>query len=165
MEKSSEIDKAKINADDPRLAKFKLFAELSREGLHLLLEHGSIVKHAAGEKIITAGEPGHCLFILLNGTASVTISGGEQDFTIATLGPGDFLGEIALVDDGPRSADVTAIEPCEMLCVSRMTIGVLAGLQPDAAIHILAAIGRALVARLRKGNQQYLDLLLLGRPA
>lgn len=164
MEKSPEIEKKRISADDPRLVKFKLFAELSREGLDLLLEHGSFLQCEAGQKIITAGEPGHCLYILLSGKARVTISGGEQEFEIATIAPGDFLGEIALVDDGPRSADVTAVENCEMLCVSRMTIGVLAGLQPDAAIHILAAIGRALVARLRRGNQQYLDLLLLSRP-
>ena len=52
---------------------------------------------------------------------------------------------------------------CEMLCITRMTLGVLAGLQPGAAIHLLAAIGRCLVARLRAGNQKYMDLILLGR--
>ncbi|MFZ0709975.1 MAG: hypothetical protein WAM53_08045, partial [Terrimicrobiaceae bacterium] len=61
-------------------------------------------------------------------------------------------------------ASVTATEACELLCVTRTTLGVLAALQPGAAIHLLAAIGRSLVARLRKGNQKYIDLLLSGGP-
>jgi CRP-like cAMP-binding protein len=82
---------------------------------------------------------------------------------LADLEGGDFFGEVSLVDDGPRSADVTALEDCEFLVITRMTLGILAGLQPGAAIHILAAIGRGLVARLREGNQKYMDLIVLNR--
>ncbi|HEY5953940.1 MAG TPA: hypothetical protein VIT18_06220, partial [Terrimicrobiaceae bacterium] len=57
-----------------------------------------------------------------------------------------------------------ATDPCELLCITRTTLGVLAGLQPGAAIQLLAAIGRNLVARLRKENQKYIDLLLSGGP-
>jgi len=90
----------------------------------------------------------------------VSVESQGHDITLSELSAGDFFGEIALVDDGPRSAHVTALETCALLRITRMTIGVLAGLQPAAAIQILGAIGRALVKRLRESNTKYIDILL-----
>ncbi len=152
-----------INCDDVLLTKFKVFAELSRDELKTLIEQSSRVTHGAGQRIISTGEPGYCMYVLLSGSVRVTSLSGGEVVELAALKPGDFFGEVALVDDGPRSADVTAVEACELLCITRMTLGVLAGLQPGAAIQLLAAIGRCLVQRLREGNQKYMDLILLGR--
>jgi CRP-like cAMP-binding protein len=105
------------------------------------------------------------MYVILSGSACVTVKRGNGEIELARLSAGDFFGEVALVDDGPRSATVTATEACELLCITRTTLGVLAGLQPAAAIHLLAAIGRSLVARLRRGNKKYIDLLLSGGPS
>lgn len=148
-----------LSSDDDLLAKFRLFAELNQEELKTLLDLSSRECHAEGRRILSSGESGHCMYVILSGSVRVT----SGDITLATLLPGDFFGEVALVDDGPRSADVTAAEPCELLCITRMTLGVLAGLQPGAAIQLLAAVGRCLVARIRASNQKYMDLILLGR--
>ena len=152
-----------IHSDNALLKNFQLFAELSSEELQTLIAQSTTVTFSAGQSIITAGEAGHCMFVILRGSARVTAKSGGKDVELAVLKPGDFFGEVSLVDDGPRSADVSALESCELLCITRMTLGVLAGLQPGAAIHLLAAIGRCLVARLRAGNQKYMDLILLGR--
>ena len=112
-----------------------------------------------GDTIIQAGDEGHCLYLLLGGTAVVHAPAPDEKVELARLKVGDFFGEISLVDDGPRSADVLALEDCELLRVTRTTIGVLAGLQPAAAVQILSSIGRELVQRLRTSNQKYLDLL------
>jgi CRP-like cAMP-binding protein len=159
MENSSQP----INCDDELLTKFKIFAELGRDELKTLVEQSSRVSYPAGQRIISKGEPGFCMYVILSGSTRVTSESGPGEIELATLKPGDFFGEVALVDDGPRSADVTALEACELLCITRMTLGVLAGLQPGAAIQILAAIGRCLVQRIRTGNQKYMDLILLGR--
>jgi len=151
------------HSDNELLKKFQLFAELSSEEVQTLIAQSTTATFAAGDQIISAGEPGHCMYVILRGSARVTAKSGGKDLELALLTPGDFFGEVSLVDDGPRSADVSAVEPCELLCITRMTLGVLAGLQPGAAIHLLAAIGRCLVARLRAGNQKYMDLILLGR--
>jgi CRP-like cAMP-binding protein len=153
----------KIQFDD-KLAKFTVFAELGADELHVLLEQSAIESYRAGERIINAGDIGHCMYVILRGNVRVTVKRGDGEIELASLSAGDFFGEVALVDDGPRSASVTAIDPCELLCITRTTLGVLAGLQPGAAIQLLAAIGRNLVARLRKGNQKYIDLLLSGGP-
>jgi len=159
MEKSP---KTHLPCDDALFGKFKLFADLTRDELQTLLEQSATMTAAPGERIITTGEPGLCMYVILKGHAKVTEAHLGQTIDLATLGAGDFFGEVALVDDGPRSADVTALEACELLCITRTTLGVLAGLQPGAAIHLLASIGRCLVSRLRVGHQKYLDLLTLG---
>jgi CRP/FNR family transcriptional regulator, cyclic AMP receptor protein len=161
MEKFS--DPNSLDWDDELLKKFKLFAELSDDELKTLLQQSARSHHAAGDRIISAGESGLCMYVILKGKVQVSTQGEGCPIALATLGGGDFFGEVSLVDDGPRSADVTALEDCEFLVITRMTLGILAGLQPGAAIHILAAIGRGLVARLRAGNQKYMDLIVLSR--
>jgi len=158
MDKSSH----KIPCDHAHLAKFKLFAELSSEELSTLLAQSALESYTKGRQIIKAGDPGLCMYIILSGEVRVTMKSQAEEVELAVLKSGDFFGEVALVDDGPRSADVTATEDCELLAITRMTLGVLAGLQPGAAIHLLASIGRCLVARLRADNQKYMDLIVLG---
>jgi CRP-like cAMP-binding protein len=150
----------KIQADDPRLQKFCVFAGLGGEELAALIQFTDAVSHEAGSRVVQAGEDGHCLYVVIEGSVKVTVDADGREVELARLGTGDFFGEVSLVDDGPRSASVTAVEACVLLRVTRMSIGVLAGLQPGAAIQILGAIGRALVGRLRASNQKYIDILL-----
>lgn len=149
-----------ISPDDPRLQKFCVFAGLGPEELAALLKLSDSITAAPGSRIVSTGEEGHCLYVLLEGSARVSIEAEEREIELSRIEAGDFFGEVSLVDDGPRSADVTAIEPCTLLRITRMTIGVLGGLHPSAAIQILGAIGSALVSRLRASNQKYIDILL-----
>lgn len=144
------------------LSKFKLFTGFHQGELESLVSLSDIDTIPAGTEIVREGDPGHCMFVILSGKAKVfqKVPGGE--FSLAELYAGDFFGEVSLVDDGLRSASVLAVEDCRLLKITRMVIGVLAGIQPSAAIQLLAAIGRSLVQRLRAGNQKYLDLLLAG---
>ncbi len=145
------------------LSKFRLFAGFKEDELSAVLNLCDAVNYAEGEKIVTQGEAaGHCMYVIISGRVRVYYSGQDRDVELAELASGDFFGELALVDDGPRSASVVAMEPTQTLQISRMVLGVLAGVKPGAAIHLLAAIGRSLVNRLRAGNQKYLDLILLG---
>jgi CRP-like cAMP-binding protein len=80
---------------------------------------------------------------------------------LAQLSCGDFFGELALVDNGPRSADVIAVELCVLLRVTQATISAMAGVYPAAGFKFLITMGRILVERLRKTNQRYIDTLLL----
>jgi CRP-like cAMP-binding protein len=106
-------------------------------------------------------EHGDCMYILVSGTASVIHRKEGKQFELARLGPGDFFGELALVDEGPRSADVEAVVDSTLLNIPQSTIRALAGVYPSAAFKLLVAVGRVLVSRLRNGNQKYIDSLLL----
>ena len=132
----------KIPDEDKLLAKFTLFAELSEEELHGLIEQSGTETYAAGERIISAGDTGHCMYVILSGNVRVTIKRGNGEIELASLTGGDFFGEVALVDDGPRSATVTATEDCELLCITRTTLGSAGGSTPGSR-HSFACRHRA----------------------
>jgi len=152
----------KPDCKDANLSKFQLFAGFKEDELATLLSLSDCQKFAAGERIVTQDETGLCMYVILSGNVRVHTMAGTQEVELATLKTGDFFGELSLVDDGPRSATCDAVGETQVLRITRMVVGVLAGVQPSAAIHLLAAIGRSLVNRLRAGNQKYLDLILLG---
>lgn len=155
-------EKIKPECGSESLSKFKLFAGFKEEELDTLLSLSDCQKFAPGERIVTQDEAGLCMYVILSGAVRVHCKAGDQVVELATLHTGDFFGELSLVDDGPRSANVDAIDETRVLRITRMVVGVLAGVQPAAAIHLLAAIGQSLVNRMRASNQKYLDLILLG---
>jgi CRP-like cAMP-binding protein len=151
------------NGDDisKRLQGMTLFAEFTNDEVKTFLELAEPLAVKAGETIVRQDEHGDCMFILLSGKATVIHRKDGKHFELATLGAGDFFGEIALVDEGPRSANVEAIEESTLVRIPQSVIRALAGVYPMAAFKLLVAVGRVLVSRLRKGNQKYIDSLLL----
>ena len=138
-----------------------LFHEFTDDEMQAFLELVDPLLVKAGDTIVKQDEKGDCMFILVEGNARVIHRKEGKQFELATLGMGDFFGELALVDEGPRSADVEAVDDCKLMQISQSVIRALAGVYPSAAFKLLIAVGRVLVARLRKGNQKYIDSLLL----
>ncbi len=114
----------------------------------------------AGERIVTQNDPGDAMYLLVAGSARVVHHREGRSVELAQLGVGDFFGEIALVDHGPRSADVCAIEDCALLGITQPSLSALAGVYPMAAFKFLITLGRILVGRLRKSNERYVDSML-----
>ena len=73
------------------------------------------VTFASGEELVRQGDEGDSFLVIVEGRAGVVQNGD----TLRELGPGDYLGEIALIDGGPRTATVTAIDPVRALIVER----------------------------------------------
>lgn len=144
-----------------KLHGLNLFTEFTNDEMQAFLELVEPLKVKAGDAIVKQDEHGECMFILVEGRARVIHRKEGKQFELATLGAGDFFGELALVDEGPRSADVEAIDDNTLLQIPQSLIRALAGVYPSAAFKLLVAVGRVLVARLRKGNQKYIDSLLL----
>jgi len=162
MPETTKSNDPTLDSQSEKLSKFKIFAGFKEDELATLLSLSDFQTYQPGERIVTENENGLCMYVILRGSVRVHSLAGAHEVELATLESGDFFGELSLVDDGPRSATVDAIEETQVLRITRMVVGVLAGVQPSAAIHLLAAIGRSLVNRLRAGNQKYLDLILLG---
>ena len=103
-----------IAATEP-LRSIPLFATSSDRSIEVVARIVDEVTYAPGDVQVRQGDPGDSLIIIRSGAARV-----EQDgATIRRLGPGDFLGEIALIDGGVRTATVTAVEPIEALTIGR----------------------------------------------
>lgn len=137
-----------------------LFAEFTALELGELLDLLDQVSVKDGDVVVRQDETGDCMYIVVDGEVRVVHHRGGRDIALATLRTGDFFGEIALVDSGPRSADVIAQGNGMLLKITQASVSALAGVYPTAAFKFLIGIGRILVSRLRTSNQRYVDSLL-----
>jgi CRP-like cAMP-binding protein len=147
-------------ASPEQLKNLALFMEFTRGEMETLIELADPTLFKAGSVIVRQDEMGDALYIVVSGEAQVTHRRDGRDILLATLVAGDFFGELALVDDGPRSATVTATQECLLLKVPQAVLRALAGVYPNAAFKLLMTIAKVLVARMRKGNARYIDSLL-----
>jgi CRP/FNR family cyclic AMP-dependent transcriptional regulator len=115
------------------LANVPLFAGCSRRELQTIASVVRDISHAAGTVIAREGEPGIGLFVIVEGTADVSIGGRKK----ASLGPGDFFGEIALLDGGPRTATVTAKTDVQLLGLTEWVFRGLMAEHPSIALKTL----------------------------
>ena len=97
------------------LAEIGIFSELSKRELKSVAKLMTEVELKEGATLTKQGEPGREFMIISNGTAKVDIDGT----TVAHLGPGDFLGELAVISGTPRTATVTATSPMVLEVLNR----------------------------------------------
>jgi CRP-like cAMP-binding protein/anti-anti-sigma regulatory factor len=119
------------------------------------------VEMVKGSVIFREGEPGQNLFVITEGTASayLLLANGEQ-IRLATFGPGTIFGELALLDQGLRSATVVADDMLICYSLSTSDFDKLASEAPSVAIKLLAGLGRELSGRLRVANRTIQQLEL-----
>jgi CRP-like cAMP-binding protein len=128
-----------------RLAKVPLFSGCSQKDLQTIARVVKDIDHEDGTVIAREGEPGIGLFVIADGTAEVTIGGSKK----ASLGPGDFFGEIALLDGGPRTATVTATSDVKLLGLTEWVFRGLMQEHPTIAVKTL----QAMAGRLRNATK------------
>ena len=133
---------------DPRIAALSnigLFEACTRKELAKIASLTTEVERSAGTVLCKEGTGADECAIVLEGAVSVTV-GGKQ---VAVLGEGSILGELALIDPGPRTATVTAQTPLRMLVLSRRDFTTLIYSAPDVVRRILVTVAR----RLRQAEQ------------
>jgi len=134
-----------------------LFADLTDRELSLLTATSRRQKFPAKNMVFQEGEPGDVLMVILSGRVKVLLSGKHgQEFILAMLGPGNFFGEMALLEAAPRSATVMTVEPCEFLLLEQKNLIGLLKTQPLIAVKILKHLSQ----RLRKTNEQIRSLVM-----
>jgi CRP/FNR family transcriptional regulator, cyclic AMP receptor protein len=137
-----------LGGGDPKLeamARVPLFARLSRGDLKRVAKIADEVDLPAGKALTKEGERGREFFVILEGRADVR----SDTRLLRPLGPGDFLGEIALVTDSARTATVTALTPIRALVVTDRAFRELLRKHPDIQGKVLAALGDRLAASER----------------
>jgi len=137
-----------VGKTDPvkMLAGVPLFAELSKRDLQALARSAKEVRHREGAILAREGEPGLGFFLILDGTAAVTVRGRDR----TKMGPGDFFGEISLLDNGPRSATVTAVTPIHVMGLTQWVFKRLVDSNPTIALKML----KTMAARLRASSRE-----------
>lgn len=134
------------------LARVELFSGLDKKELHTLAESCQERKYSAGTRIMSQGDTGVGLYIITGGKVRITRSSGpgQAEEDLAAVGAGDVLGEMALLDDLPRSASVTAVEDVTALLLPIWEFRTVMRNHPDIALKLLAVLSR----RLRKAEQR-----------
>ena len=123
-----------------RLRNVPLFGGCSEKELSFIASQVDEVDVQAGRVLCKKGESGGDFFVILEGKAEVDASGAKR-----SLGPGDFFGEISLVDNGPRTATVTAATPMRCLVLGHAQFRDVLHQNGEIAVKIL----RAVTERLR----------------
>ena len=137
---------------------FASLTEADRERLAGLLRRKSIEKQ---ELLFRQGDEGTAFYIILQGRIKISISRRMEKVTLAILGPGEFLGEMALLDGLPRSADAVAIEDSQLYVLNRKDFLSFLGNDENAVRAILYALSK----RLRKTDDQLAEMCFLNLSA
>lgn len=102
------------------LARNQLFTGLEDFYLKDLISRAEVRTWPAGTQIITEGDPGDAVFFILSGRVKVTLYGEEgREIVLAILNEGDMFGEMSIIDDKPRSANVEAVQDLQCLVVTK----------------------------------------------
>jgi len=124
------------------LADVPLFSSCSNRELQKIARAADEITVDEGREIVTQGATGHEAFIIIDGTARVV----RNDQEIATMGPGDYFGELALLDGGPRTASVVATSSMTLLVLGQREFAGLIDEVPGLAHKILTSLAQVVRA-------------------
>ena len=147
-----------VNVSTTLLRNVPLFAGLDEAQLGVLVHMIMRAGFGRNETIIAAGDPTDSLYIVISGRLKVLMSDEQgREVILAILGPGEFFGEMGLLDDSPRSASVVTLEPCELLSISKTDFKRCLAENSDLSLMVM----RGLVKRLREADQKIGSLALM----
>jgi CRP-like cAMP-binding protein len=133
------------------LATHPLLSGLDRAQLDRLSAVGELESYTTDEEVVRRGTLGDSLFLVLSGR--VAVFAGEGGRPVATLGPGEFFGEMSLVEPALRSATVCAAEQLEVFRLPHVAVARLFEEDPTIMNRLLVHVVRALSHRLRRTNE------------
>ena len=134
------MDDVHPTGDD--LRKAPLFADLAPDALEVLARRFHVEDFDPGTKLVTEGRPGYSFYVIAEGHVSVEHDGSP----VRQLGPGDHVGEIAILGKGRRTATVVATEPVVAWTLFGTDFRVLQAERPDVADSLEQAMARRLAA-------------------
>jgi glutaminase len=128
-----------------------LSEDLDEQSIGLLSKLGRRIEYTAGEIIVNQDDEDSSLLILAKGRAEIR---SFMDEPLYFLSPGMPFGEVALIDEKPRSATVTACEATEVILLPADELRRLMYAHPELGLVVLRNLARVLCARVRASNQQ-----------
>jgi len=131
------------NAYYRHLKAVPLFADLSRSELEVVGQAATDLDLPAGRVLIKEGSSGHEMFVVTDGTLEVTTDGER----LAEVGPGEFVGEMALLTHCPRNATVTATTDVTVIHLDGRAFGRMLEKAPQIAVKMLPVVAGRVAAR------------------
>ena len=134
------------------LQKSTLFREFSETGLNIFAAIASEKSVPAGAPLFAENMVGDSMFIVVSGTVRITSRNGEGERTLALLGPGEHLGELALLARSVRLVSAVAETPCELVEIAQRDYYRIQPQKPQACLKLALAIAADLAHKLAEGR-------------
>jgi CRP-like cAMP-binding protein len=132
-----------------QLSQVRMFSALNKKELGTIAKVAETISVTAGSEIVRQGEIGHEFYLIAKGSATVKRGGRKT----ATLGEGDYFGEMALLDKRPRSATVVADSDCELVVLGQREFMSVLDSVPAVSYKLLVSMA----ARLREADSRALS--------
>ncbi len=146
-----------VSASVNTLGRMRLFADLNPSELADISAYCTQIDYAPFKAVVTKGEPGNAMFLVLDGELRAFDPGEEKEVDFTMLGVGEFFGEISLLDHGARSASVHTTMPSMLLRMTGEQFNALRRDKPLIAEKFLYSLARATSIRMRRVSKQYTD--------
>jgi CRP-like cAMP-binding protein len=153
-ERNSASVETGIEARIALLQRMPIFGGIRSDILQFLLSLCPVVFVLANDFFFREDDEADSMFVLQTGKVAVVKSGGEQEHVLSVLQEGDCFGEMAVMDHGPRSASVRAVEDCRAICISATNLHRLYTLDSKQFTLIQMNMGREVCRRLREANNR-----------
>jgi CRP-like cAMP-binding protein len=157
VQRSVAVDELKLERYRSLLGQTAVFKGCTPNALEDLARRLQVRTRPASTLIVAQDEPGDAMFVIVAGRAKVALFGENgRELTLSELKPGDFFGEMSLLDNRPRSANVVAITDTTLLMLTRDAFVAHLKSHPQTSINLLAELTR----RLRAADETIANLAL-----
>jgi len=147
------------------LRRIKILADMDERQLASFLQYVEVIKLLPGAPVFRKGDHGDAMFLVLEGEVRARVMVGGKESTLSTMGVGECFGELAVLDEGPRSADVIANLESVILKISSGALKRLFQEAPALAAPFLLALNKTISSRVRALTTRYEDSILFARTA
>jgi CRP-like cAMP-binding protein len=140
------------------LKKIALFSALSEQEIYQVMKLSFEKKYTKDATLFVEGQPGEVLYIVKQGGVNILKKTAQGEVLLSTLGPGEFLGEISLIDDSPRSATARVAEDSVLIVITRKCFQDMLKGDPHISAQMLLHFLKVMGGRLRATDKR-LELL------
>ncbi len=147
------------------LRRIRIFADMDERQLASFLQYMEVLKFLPNAVIFQKGDHGDAMFLVLQGEVRARVMVGGRESTLSTLGVGECFGEVAVIDQGARSADVVANVESVLLKISAEALQRLFQEAPALAAPFLLGLSRTIASSVRRLTKRYEDSILFARTA
>jgi hypothetical protein len=147
------------------LRRIRIFATMDETQLRSFVNYMEVQRFNQFSTVVRKGEHGDAMYLILEGELRAFTLIGDKETTLSTMGVGEFFGEISLLDQGPRSASVTANTNSVLLRIPASSFDLLVREAPALATLFLFSLSRSIVGRMRVLTKKYEDSIHWSRTA
>ena len=147
------------------LRRIKIFADMDERQLASFLQYMEVLKLLPNAIVFSKGQLGDAMFLVLQGEVRARVMIGGRESTLSTMGVGECFGELAVIDESPRSADVIANVESVLLKISAGALKRVFQEAPALAAPFLLALNKTITSRVRTLTKRYEDSILFARTA